>query len=159
MNLGMTLLLQGIGFFIFLFVVYKFVLPPLADAVEGRRRQIADGLAEAEKGKASLAIAQKEVDKLIAEAKAKAADIVAQAEKQRNVTIEASKADAKAAGEREKQMAADEIAQLSVKAKKSCATAWLISRWRVRSASSSAKSIPGPLRSRWRNSRLSCNHG
>lgn len=117
MNLGMTLLLQGIGFFIFLFVVYKFVLPPLADAVEGRRRQIADGLAEAEKGKASLAIAQKEVDKLIAEAKAKAADIVAQAEKQRNVTIDASKADAKAAGEREKQMAADEIAQLSVKAK------------------------------------------
>lgn len=117
MNLGMTLLLQGIGFFIFLFVVYKFVLPPLADAVEGRRRQIADGLAEAEKGKASLAIAQKEVDKLIAEAQAKAADIVAQAEKQRNVTIEASKADAKAAGEREKQMAADEIAQLSVKAK------------------------------------------
>ena len=117
MNLGMTLLLQGIGFFIFLFVVYKFVLPPLADAVEGRRRQIADGLAEAEKGKASLAIAQKEVDKLIAEAKAKAADIVAQAEKQRNATIEASKADAKAAGEREKQMAADEIAQLSVKAK------------------------------------------
>lgn len=117
MNLGMTLLLQGIGFLIFLFVVYKFVLPPLADAVEGRRRQIADGLAEAEKGKASLAIAQKEVDKLIAEAKAKAADIVAQAEKQRNATIEASKADAKAAGEREKQMAADEIAQLSVKAK------------------------------------------
>jgi len=117
MNLGMTLLLQGIGFFIFLFVVYKFVLPPLADAVEGRRRQIADGLAEAEKGKASLAIAQKEVDKLIAEAKAKAADIVAQAEKQRNATIEASKSDAKAAGEREKQMAADEIAQLSIKAK------------------------------------------
>ncbi len=117
MNLGMTLLLQGIGFFIFLFVVYKFVLPPLADAVEGRRRQIADGLAEAEKGKASLALAQKEVDKLIAEAKARAADIVAQADKQRNATIEASKADAKAAGEREKQMAADEIAQLSVKAK------------------------------------------
>mgnify|MGYP002390246346 CR=1 FL=1 len=117
MNLGMTLLLQVAGFVIFLIVVWKFVLPPLADAVEGRRRQIADGLAEAEKGKASLAIAQKEVDKLIAEAKAKAADIVAQAEKQRNATIEASKADAKAAGEREKQMAADEIAQLSVKAK------------------------------------------
>lgn len=117
MNLGMTLLLQGIGFFIFLFVVYKFVLPPLADAVEGRRRQIADGLAEAEKGKASLATAQKEVDKIIAEAKAKAADIVALAEKQRNATIEAAKGEAKSAGDREKQMAADEIAQLSVKAK------------------------------------------
>jgi F-type H+-transporting ATPase subunit b len=117
MNLGMTLLLQGIGFFIFLFVVYKFVLPPLADAVEGRRRQIADGLAEAEKGKASLATAQKEVDKIIAEAKTKAADIVALAEKQRNATIEAAKGEAKSAGDREKQMAADEIAQLSVKAK------------------------------------------
>jgi F-type H+-transporting ATPase subunit b len=117
MNLGMTLLLQGIGFFIFLFVVYKFVLPPLANAVEGRRRQIADGLAEAEKGKASLVTAQKEVDKLIAEAKAKAADIVAQAEKQRNATIEASKAEAKTAGDREKASAQAEIDQLSVKAK------------------------------------------
>ncbi len=117
MNLGMTLLLQGIGFFIFLFVVYKFVLPPLADAVDGRRRQIADGLAEAEKGKASLATAQKEVDKIIAEAKAKASEIVALAEKQRTATIDASKGEAKAAGDREKQMAADEIAQLSVKAK------------------------------------------
>lgn len=117
MNLGMTLLLQGIGFFIFLFVVYKFVLPPLAEAVEGRRRQIADGLAEAEKGKASLVTAQKEVDKLIAEAKAKAADIVAQAEKQRNATIEASKVEAKTAGDREKASAQAEIAQLSVKAK------------------------------------------
>jgi F-type H+-transporting ATPase subunit b len=117
MNLGMTLLLQGIGFFIFLFVVYKFVLPPLANAVEGRRRQIADGLAEAEKGKASLVTAQKEVDKLMAEAKARAADIVAQAEKQRNATIEASKAEAKTAGDREKASAQAEIAQLSVKAK------------------------------------------
>jgi F-type H+-transporting ATPase subunit b len=117
MNLGMTLLLQGIGFFIFLFVVYKFVLPPLANAVESRRRQIADGLAEAEKGKASLVTAQKEVDKLIAEAKAKAADIVAQAEKQRNATIEASKAEAKTAGDREKASAQAEIDQLSVKAK------------------------------------------
>ena len=117
MNLGMTLLLQGIGFFIFLFVVYKFVLPPLADAVDGRRRQIADGLAEAEKGKASLATAQKEVDKMIAEAKAKASEIVALAEKQRTATIDASKSEAKAVGDREKQMAADEIAQLSVKAK------------------------------------------
>ncbi len=117
MNLGMTLLLQGIGFFIFLFVVYKFVLPPLANAVEARRRQIADGLAEAEKGKASLVTAQKEVDKLMAEAKARAADIVAQAEKQRNATIEASKSEAKTAGDREKASAQAEIAQLSVKAK------------------------------------------
>ena len=113
----MTLLLQAIGFGIFILFTVKFVLPPLATAIEARRRQIADGLAEAEKGKASLATAQKEVDKLIAEAKAKATEIVGLAEKQRTATIEASKGEAKVAGEREKQMAADEIAQLSVKAK------------------------------------------
>ena len=113
----MTLLLQAIGFGIFILFTVKFVLPPLATAIETRRRQIADGLAEAEKGKASLATAQKEVDKLIAEAKAKATEIVSLAEKQRAATIEASKGEAKVAGEREKQMAADEIAQLSVKAK------------------------------------------
>lgn len=113
----MTLLLQAIGFGIFILFTVKFVLPPLATAIETRRRQIADGLAEAEKGKASLATAQKEVDKLVNEAKAKATEIVALAEKQRTATIEASKTEAKVAGEREKQMAADEIAQLSVKAK------------------------------------------
>ena len=117
MNINMTLLLQAIGFGIFIFFTLKFVVPPLSGAIEGRRRQIADGLAEAEKGKASLATAQIEVDKLIAEAKAKATEIVALAEKQRTVTIEASKGEAKLAGEREKEMAASEIAQLSVKAK------------------------------------------
>jgi F-type H+-transporting ATPase subunit b len=117
MNINMTLLLQAIGFAIFIVFTVKFVVPPLANAIETRRRTISDGLAEAEKGKASLATAQKEVDKIVAEAKAKAAEIVAQAEKQKAATIDASKAEAKSAGEREKQMAADEIAQLSVKAK------------------------------------------
>ena len=117
MDINMTLLLQAFGFALFIFFTVKFVLPPLAGAIEGRRRQIADGLAEAEKGKASLATAQKQVDEIVAEAKAKAAEIVALAEKQRTATIDASKGEAKTAGEREKQMAADEIAQLSVKAK------------------------------------------
>jgi F-type H+-transporting ATPase subunit b len=117
MNINMTLLLQALGFAIFIFFTVKFVLPPLAAAIEGRRRQIADGLAEAEKGKAALFTAQKEADKIIAEAKARAAEIVAQAEKERTATIEASKSEARAAGERERAMAAEEIAQLSVKAK------------------------------------------
>ncbi len=117
MNINMTLLLQAMGFAIFIYFTARFVMPPLANAIETRRRQIADGLAEAEKGKASLVISQKEADKIIAEAKAKATDIVAQAEKQRNATIEASKVEAKTAGEREKASAQAEIDQLSVKAK------------------------------------------
>ncbi len=117
MNINMTLLLQAIGFAIFIYFTWRFVLPPLTEAIEGRRRQIADGLAEAEKGKAALFTAQKEADKLISEAKARAAEILAQAEKERAATIEASKAEARQAGDREKAMAAEEIAQLSVKAK------------------------------------------
>lgn len=100
----MTLLLQGIGFFIFLFVVYKFVaLSPLADAGgEGRRRQIADaGSAEAEKACLARHCAERSRQAHRVEAKAKAADIVAQAEKQRN-DDRRPKADAKAAGERGK---------------------------------------------------------
>ena len=61
---------------------------------------------------------RKKSTKLIAEAKGQGRLTSSRRlRKQRNATIEASKADAKAAGEREKQMAADEIAQLSVKAR------------------------------------------
>ncbi|MCS6996504.1 MAG: F0F1 ATP synthase subunit B [Casimicrobiaceae bacterium] len=117
MNINMTLLLQALGFAIFIFFTVKFVVPPLAAAIEGRRRQIADGLAEAEKGKAALVTAQKEAEKIIAEAKARAAEIAAQAEKERSATIEAAKSEARAAAERERALAAEEIAQLSLKAR------------------------------------------
>jgi F-type H+-transporting ATPase subunit b len=117
MNINMTLILQAIGFFIFMYFTVKFVVPPLSQAIEARRRQIADGLAEAEKGKASLVTAQREADKLIAEAKAKAAEIVANAEKQAGVRIEASKSEAQAEGDKQLAAAKAEMEQLVFKAK------------------------------------------
>lgn len=117
MNINMTLILQAIGFFIFMFFTVKFVMPPLANAIEARRRQIADGLAEAEKGKASLVSAQKEADRIIAEAKAKASEIIATAEKQASARIEAAKQEAAAEGEKQLAAAKAEVEQLVFKAK------------------------------------------
>jgi F-type H+-transporting ATPase subunit b len=117
MNINMTLILQAIGFFIFIYFTAKFVMPPLANAIEARRRQIADGLAEAEKGKASLVTAQRDADKVIGEAKAKAADIIANAEKQAVTRIEASKGEAVAEGEKQLAAAKSEMDQLVFKAK------------------------------------------
>ncbi len=112
-----TLVLQAIGFIIFMVVTNRFVVPPLSNAIAERQKKIADGLAEAEKGKASLVNAQKETDKLIAEAKAKAADIVANAEKQAAARIEASKGEAAAEGEKQLVAAKAEMDQLVFKAK------------------------------------------
>jgi F-type H+-transporting ATPase subunit b len=117
MNINMTLILQAIGFAIFIWFTVKFVMPPLRNAIEDRQRKIADGLAEAEKGKASLVTAQKEVDKLVVEAKAKAAEIIANAEKQAASRIEASKGEAVAEGEKQLAAAKAEMAQLVFKAK------------------------------------------
>jgi F-type H+-transporting ATPase subunit b len=117
MNIGFTLVLQALGFFIFMFFTVKFVMPPLANAIEARRKQIADGLAEAEKGKASLVTAQREGEKMIAEAKAKAGEIIANAEKQAATRIEASKGEAVAEGEKQLAAAKSEMDQLVFKAK------------------------------------------
>jgi F-type H+-transporting ATPase subunit b len=117
MNINMTLVLQAIGFGIFIWFTVKFVCPPLVNAIEDRRKKIADGLAEAEKGKASLLTAQKQIDGLMSEAKAKAADIVAAAEKQALQRIEASKSEAVSEGAKQLAAAQAEIAQQSNKAK------------------------------------------
>jgi F-type H+-transporting ATPase subunit b len=117
MNINMTLFLQAIGFVIFMAFTVKFVVPPLQNAIANRRKQIADGLAEAEKGKASLVTAQKDADKIIAEAKAKAGEIIATAEKQAGVRIEASKGEAVAEGEKQLAAAKAEMDQLVFKAK------------------------------------------
>lgn len=100
MNLTLTLIAQAVAFALFIWFVVAFVWPPLLRAIEARQKAIADGLAEAERGKSSLADAKKETDKMIAEARARAQEIVAQAEKQAALRIEESKGTAKVEGER-----------------------------------------------------------
>jgi len=109
MNIGMTLVAQAIGFAIFIFFTYKFVWPPLNEAIETRRKKIAEGLAEAEKGKAALAEGEKLKAVMLKEARDTAADVKAINDKQAVSIIEEAKAQAKVEAERIK---ADAMAQI-----------------------------------------------
>jgi len=104
MNINLTLLMQAVGFGIFIWFTAKFVWPPLMSKVEERQRQIADGLAAGEQGRQNLISAEKRSADMIAEAKAKAGEIVATGEKFKSETIDAAKVEA--AAERERIIAA-----------------------------------------------------
>lgn len=99
-----TLIGQTITFLIFVFVVMKFVWPPLMNAVEERRKKIADGLAAAERGQQDLAKAESKVEELVTEARGQAAEILDQARARANEIIAEGKAEGQR--ERERQMAA-----------------------------------------------------
>jgi F-type H+-transporting ATPase subunit b len=100
MNLNLTMGAQIVAFALFIWFTIKFVWPPLLRAIEARQKQIADGLAEAERGRSSLAEAKKQTDVMIGEARARAQEIVAAAEKSATQRIEESKSHAKTEGER-----------------------------------------------------------
>ena len=100
MDINLTLLTQAIGFGLFIWFTAKFIWPPLMRAVESRQKQIADGLAAGEQGRQSLVSAEKRVADMIAEAKAKASEIVATGEKFRSETMDQAKVEARAEGER-----------------------------------------------------------
>ena len=57
MNIGITMLSQAVAFAIFIWFTVKFIWPPLMRAVEQRQKQIAEGLAAAERGKKDLELA------------------------------------------------------------------------------------------------------
>ena len=94
MNINLTLIAVALAFAAFIWFTARFVWPPLMRAIETRQKNIAEGLAAAEQGKQDLAQAETRVTALVNEAKARAAEIVALAEKQRNETIDKSKSEA-----------------------------------------------------------------
>jgi F-type H+-transporting ATPase subunit b len=100
MNLNFTLVAQAVAFALLIWFTLKFVWPPLLRAIETRQKQIADGLAEAERGRSSLADAQKQTDVLLKDARARAQEIMVAAEKAASQRIEESKLQAKTEGER-----------------------------------------------------------
>ena len=117
MNINITLFAQAAVFAAFIWFTVKFVWPPLLRAIEARQKQIADGLAAAEKGKQSLEISARQAEQAIAEARGRAAEIVAQAEKRGSQLVEEAKNAAKAEGDREKAAAKADIAQEAQRAR------------------------------------------
>ena len=100
MNFNLTLIAQAFTFAAFIWFCVKFIWPPLVRAIESRQKQIADGLAEAERGRSSLADAQKQTEVIVREARERAQELVAAAEKTAAQRVEESKAQAKTEGER-----------------------------------------------------------
>jgi F-type H+-transporting ATPase subunit b len=100
MNLNFTMFAEVAVFITFILATRAWIWPPLMRAIETRQKQIADGLAEAERGRSSLADAQKQTEVLMRDARARAQELVAAAEKTANQRIEESKSQAKTEGER-----------------------------------------------------------
>ncbi|MCP5278816.1 MAG: F0F1 ATP synthase subunit B [Thiobacillus sp.] len=117
MNMNLTLIGQSITFAVFVWFCMKFVWPPIVNALEARKKQIADGLAAADRGKHELELAAKRASESLHEAKQKSAEIIAQAEKRATQMIEEAKNDAKEEGERMIAAAKAEIEQESHRAR------------------------------------------
>jgi F-type H+-transporting ATPase subunit b len=117
MNINLTLLMQAAAFAAFIWFTARFIWPPLMRAIEGRQKQIADGLAAGEQGRQNLASAEKRVSDMLAEAKTRSSEIIHQGEKLKTETIDAAKAQAKAEAERILATAKAEIEQEVVRAK------------------------------------------
>ena len=111
MNINLTLIAQLVSFALFVWFTMKFVWPPLVQAMEERKTKIADGLAAAERGVQEQETAKLQADQEITEAKQKAADIKANAEKQASIIIEDAKNKGEEEGARQIALAHAEIEQ------------------------------------------------
>ncbi len=100
MNINLTLIGQSITFAFFVWFCMKYVWPPIVNALETRRKQIADGLAAADRGKHELELAARRASDALHEAKLKASEIIAQAEKRSAQIVDEAKNAAKAEGDR-----------------------------------------------------------
>ena len=86
-----TLLGEIITFVILIWVVMKYVWPPLMNAVETRQKEIADGLADAEEGRQSLAAASERKEELLKESRERVGVLVAEGEQRKSAIVNAAK--------------------------------------------------------------------
>ena len=97
MDINATLFGQAIAMIVFVAFCMKVVWPFIMSKIEERQTEIANGLAAAEKGNASLEIAKVEADKLLAAARDQARGIVDQANTRASGIVEQGKADGESA--------------------------------------------------------------
>ena len=111
MNINWTIVGQSFTFFVVIWFCWKFIWPPLIDAMRERQKTIADGLAAAEQAEKDLELAQERADAQLKEAKQEAQGIIDATRSRANQMIEEAKSDARAEGERLKEAALAEIDQ------------------------------------------------
>jgi F-type H+-transporting ATPase subunit b len=117
MNIAITLVIQGVVFFLGAWIVMKLIWPPLVNAIEARRKRIADGLAAAAQGEKDLSAAEARSKDILREARDKAAQIIDLAGKRSNEMIDEAKDSASAEAQRLIAQAHDEAMRESAQAR------------------------------------------
>ena len=100
MNINLTLLFQVFFFVVFVWFSKRFVWAPLIEALNARKKTIADGLASAEKGRNAEAQARRDAEQVIADAKSQANEIVNRASTRAAELVEEAKDTARDEGAR-----------------------------------------------------------
>ena len=111
MDFNLTLIGQSIAMLVFVWFCMKFIWPPLMQALEERRKQVADGIAAGEKGKRDLESAREQAQTIISEARTKAVKIVDDANARYAEILGEAKSDAQKERERQVDQAEAEISQ------------------------------------------------
>ena len=111
MNINATLIGQSITFFIFVWFCFKFIWPPIRNAMAEREQKIADGLQAADRAEHDLVLAKEKVAKELHEAKLEGSAIIEQANKRSAQIVDEAKQQAVEEGNRLKVAAQAEIDQ------------------------------------------------
>jgi F-type H+-transporting ATPase subunit b len=122
MSLNWTFIGQTITFMFFVWACWKFIWPPLINAMRERQQAIADGLSQAERAEKDLALAQDRAVDQMREAKEEAAQLLEQTRGRIAVMMDEAKNDAREEGERIKDAARAEMAQEVNRAKETLRT-------------------------------------
>jgi len=110
-SINATLIGQMITFTLLVWFTMQYIWPPLIEALEERKKKIAEGLAAAEKGQEDIKLAEKKAAAYLKEAKDESANIIALAQKRANDVVEESKETAKLEGEKMIESAKAQIEQ------------------------------------------------
>lgn len=119
MNINLTMLGQTIGMIVFVWLCMRYIWPPVMNAIEKRRQQIADGIAAGEKGQKELADARHGSEAILQDARQKATQVADMAHKRSNDMVAEAKSHAAAEGERIVAAARTELATSQTKARDS----------------------------------------
>ena len=117
MNIGITLIIQMVVFFVVVLITMKYIWPVILGAMEEREKQIADGLAASDEADIALKKAEAKAEAIVNEAKDQAGTVRESANKMAVKIKDQAKADAIAEKDRQLAAAIAEIEQESNRAK------------------------------------------
>jgi F-type H+-transporting ATPase subunit b len=117
MDLAVTLVIQGVVFFLVAWGVMKFIWPHIMEVIETRQKKIAAGLAAAAKSEHDLAEAETRSKEILREARDRAAQILDQAGKRSGEIVDEAKGAASSEAQRLLAEAHDEAVRESTRAR------------------------------------------